>query len=182
MRIVGQFTFFEGECYHEKNISAEQDEKKADLRFHGPFQDQERSGHPAPQKSQGKKEISSLAFPKECRITKRPHFLECYDRGRRYFSANFILIVLERPDNECVWRLGLAVSKKVGKAVRRNRIKRVVREFFRLHQDLISLSLDFVVIPKKAIDVGRLDLAQVQRELTPLLRKIHARARSARPE
>lgn len=182
MRIVGQFTFFEGECYHEKNISAEQDEKTENLWFSGSFQDQKRPGHPASQKSEGKKEISSLAFAKECRITKRPHFLECYDRGRRYFSANFILIVLERMENERSWRLGLAVSKKVGKAVRRNRIKRLIREFFRLHQDRISLPLDFVVIPKKAINADSLDFAQVERELAPLLRKIHARTRPVRPE
>ncbi len=177
MRLVEQFTFFEGECYYEKNISAEQDKKTEDLRFPGPFQDQKRTGYPAPQKSERKKAISSVAFPREFRITKRPHFLECYDRGRRYFSANFILIVLKRAENESSWRLGLAVSKKVGKAVRRNRIKRLVREFFRLHQERISLPLDMVVIPKKAIDVNRLDFAQVQSELTPLLRKIHARTR-----
>ena len=88
MRIVGQFTFFEGECYYEKNISAEQDKKTENLWFSGSFQDQEWPGHPAPQKSEGKKEISSLAFPKECRITKRPHFLECYDRGPKQLAGS----------------------------------------------------------------------------------------------
>ncbi len=46
-------------------------------------------------------------------------------------------------------RLGIAVSKKVGKAVARNRMKRVVREVFRKNRASFPRACDIVVIPKK---------------------------------
>jgi len=82
----------------------------------------------APQKSKGKKKISRLAYPPSYRLKRRPQFCSCYDRGRRFFSKSFTLFVLEREDAGLSWRLGLTVSRKIGKSVRRNRVKRLVRE------------------------------------------------------
>ena len=71
-----------------------------------------------------------------------------------------------------LWRLGLAVSRKLGGAVRRNRIKRLVREFFRLHGPELTLPLDVVVVPKRHVDTRSLDLDAVAADLGPLLAKI----------
>jgi ribonuclease P protein component len=70
------------------------------------------------------------------------------------------------------WRLGLAVSRKLGGAVRRNRIKRLVREFFRLHGPEMTLPLDVVVVPKRHVDARSLDLDVVAADLGPLLARI----------
>ncbi len=75
--------------------------------------------------------------------------------------------MLKREENAS-WRLGLAVSKKVGIAVQRNRIKRVVREFFRLHQDALFTGYDYVVIPKRNVNAPNLTYAQVDAELGAL--------------
>ena len=79
-----------------------------------------------------------------------------------------------RPQGPGLIRLGLAVSRKMGRAAVRNRIKRVVREFFRLHQDRISGPLDIVLVPKRSLDIEGLTLAVATLELAPLLPKLAA--------
>jgi len=71
--------------------------------------------------------------------------------------------------------LGLVVSRKVGHAVVRNRVKRVVREYFRLHQNEFDLPLDMAIVPKRKLDPRQLDLALADKEFTPLLSLIRER-------
>ena len=110
---------------------------------------------------------------------RRSDFLNCYDVGQRSFSRNFVCFVAydrARPDQ---WRLGLAVTRKSGNAVWRNRIKRVVREFFRLRQRDIPQGLDIVVVPKRSLDPRKLTLAGLTREFLPLMRTWRPRADGA---
>jgi len=59
-----------------------------------------------------------------------------------------------RPNNENASRLGITVTKRIGNAVTRNRIKRIVREYFRLNQKAAQPHLDVNVIAKKyTVDV-----------------------------
>ncbi|MCK9239429.1 MAG: ribonuclease P protein component [Desulfocurvus sp.] len=102
----------------------------------------------------------------------RSQFLACYDRGRKYFSRRFILFALHDATPGAHWRLGVAVSRKLGPAVSRNRIKRLLREFFRLHQLSLPAGVDFVVVPKRHVDAGTLGLADVERELADLVAKV----------
>lgn len=67
-----------------------------------------------------------------------------------------------------VWRLGLAVTKKTGCAVIRNRVKRVVREFFRRNQAFIRDGFDLVIVPKRTLQPKDLTYAVAEQELTPL--------------
>lgn len=59
----------------------------------------------------------------------------------------------------------MAVSRKLGSATRRNRIKRLVREYFRLHQESLPPGWDFVVVPKRHVDAKRLTLGVLEEEL-----------------
>ena len=121
----------------------------------------------------------AFSFPRAHRLVRRADFLICYDSGRRFFSRNFVVFavyVRERPGQ---WRLGLAVTRKSGNAVWRNRIKRVVREFFRLHRRDMPQGLDLVVVPKRSLDPRKLTLAGLTRELLPLVRAWRMRADGA---
>ncbi len=113
------------------------------------------------------------AFSKLNRLLKRPEFLRCYSAGKRCFTSSFIVFVL--PTEAAAWRLGLAVSRKVGGAVQRNRIKRLLREFFRLHQHLLPRGVELVVVPKKGIRPDDLTYRDVERELLSLLTGLFGR-------
>ncbi len=83
------------------------------------------------------------------------------------------------PDN-LDWRVGMAVTKKIGKAVVRNRVKRVLRECFRLNQALIPPALDLVIVPKRHLRPERLTLPSATLEILPLLESIREAAFSFR--
>ena len=108
------------------------------------------------------------SYPKEARVRRRPEFNACYERGRRLHSPHFLLFWLPGADDRA--RTGMAVSRKVGDAVTRNRLKRLLREFFRLHARALP-SGDVVAVAKRHAGAARLDLAAVTGELLPLLER-----------
>ena len=75
--------------------------------------------------------------------------------------------VLARPNAQEVSRLGLSVGRKLGGAVRRNRIKRLFREAFRLNKDVLAVPCDFVVIPRR--DLGDVSLGDIEQGFRKIL-------------
>jgi len=105
------------------------------------------------------------SFRKSERILKKKDFSAAYDKGKRLSSANFIVFL--HPNESGIPRLGVTVSKKVGEAVKRNRIKRLLREFFRLNKDRLPPGQDVVIVARKDTSTKKYD--EVRRELETLL-------------
>ena len=108
----------------------------------------------------------SLTWPRERRITRRAEYTACNDGGERRYTKYFVVFARSSEDLGN-GRLGLAVTKKCGNAVERNRIKRVLRAFFRLHQHEMPC-MDIVVTPKKHLRADKFCLALAESELLPL--------------
>ncbi|MFP4629601.1 MAG: ribonuclease P protein component [Desulfohalobiaceae bacterium] len=115
---------------------------------------------------------TTFTFPRSRRLTQRQEYLACYRRGKKYHSRNFILFVLPANKPGRGFRLGIAASKKVGGAVTRNRIKRLVREYFRLKQGSLDPDLDIAVVAKKGVRVEDLDYWLVKQDLDQALERI----------
>jgi ribonuclease P protein component len=93
--------------------------------------------------------MESQTFGRNERIRKRQDYLRIYGQGVRITSKRFTIITLANQSG--IRRLGMTVSKKTGNAVQRNRIKRILREFFRLNKSRLPASQDIVIIAKKGI-------------------------------
>jgi ribonuclease P protein component len=160
---------FAKERGHEEDISAQQDTAQTRARLPGADEHGGGARHSSPQTRQRAEKINRLGFSPEHRLRRRPDFVHCYTGGRRFFSRNFVLFVIARPDAALPWRLGLAVTRKTGSAVWRNRVRRLLRECIRLLRPGVRSGFDVVVVPRRGLDPRRLTLEGVRAEIFPLL-------------
>lgn len=118
---------------------------------------------------EGYRLLGVYSFSKADRILKRPEFINLAKYGKKIQNRHFILFFGQ--SNLGRSRIGLTVSRKVGKAVRRNRIKRLTREYFRLNRYELNGFWDISVIAKKsAADLGN---NQVISSLAQIFERIH---------
>jgi len=89
---------------------------------------------------------ADTGFPRERRIRRSVEFRELGRRGRRRSSACFALLTAHGQAGQA--RLGVTVSRRVGNAVVRNRVKRRIREWFRADTAARASGLDLVVIAR----------------------------------
>lgn len=86
-------------------------------------------------------------LPKVHRIRKTAEYSRIYKKGEKYYSPFFVLFVNHKPPQPLVYTLpkfGIVASKKVGKAVQRNKAKRWIREVIK---DLLpNLKQDFEAV------------------------------------
>lgn len=75
-------------------------------------------------------------------------FQKVYREGSSFANRYLVLYVLENQTGRN--RLGISVSKKVGNSVVRHRITRLIRESYRLQEDMFNSGLDMVVIARKS--------------------------------
>lgn len=97
---------------------------------------------------------NSNAFPRNNRLLSTRDYGFCFKNSRKLYSQHFVIFYCK--NNLSIPRLGLAISKKQLKhAVDRNRIKRIIRESFRLHKkDLTPFDIT-VVLSKEARKASR---------------------------
>ena len=94
--------------------------------------------------------MPGYGFPRKLRLTEAAQFTAVFKTATRKVSGRYFLILARENQLEHA-RLGLVVGKKnVPKAIRRNRLKRLLRNSFRLNQDLLA-GLDIVILARSDI-------------------------------
>jgi ribonuclease P protein component len=108
--------------------------------------------------------LGGFSFRKHERIRKRPEFVCLSRTGKKIQNREFIIVFSANRLHYS--RIGITVTKRAGRAVRRNRIKRLVREFFRRHRHRLKGSWDINVIAKR--EAAELDSKNVFTSLEDL--------------
>lgn len=85
------------------------------------------------------------------KLTKGYEYREVYKKGRSFANKDLVIYVLKR--NDSLKRMGISINKKIGNAVRRNRLKRIIKEVFRLNKNFLESGLDLVFIVRRGISV-----------------------------
>lgn len=115
--------------------------------------------------------LKKFSFKKEDKILKRREFLRLQRCGKKIQDSNFIVIYSDGKFHKN--RIGITVSRKTGNAVKRNKIKRLIREHFRMNRDKIAECMDINVIAKKR--AGEISADMVFKSLEGIFKKIPRR-------
>jgi ribonuclease P protein component len=118
-----------------------------------------------------------FTFPARLRIKHTADFARAYREGSR--ARGSVLVVVARPNGLDHPRVGLSVGRAIWRgAVQRNRLKRILREAFRLEQRELPAGFDLVLIP--AAPRIEPDLASARSELVRLAKQAARRAEERR--
>lgn len=152
--------------YAKENLSTEQSSSCEETRLSRADGDQERSRRIEAPPLQGTQEINGstllkFTLPKDCRLQKRRDFLRVYAEGRRFEGRLMHAFVLPVASDK--HKIGITASKKaIGKAVDRNRAKRLLRESFRLSRaelDELENKYEWVINARRGLLKVKLDAA-----------------------
>lgn len=121
--------------------------------------------------------MADYSFPKKTRLLTAAEYKAVFTNAKFKVSCRYFLILAIK-NNWLHPRLGLVIAKKnVAKAVQRNRVKRMIREYFRLHGEQVS-GLDLVVLARK--DVDTLESGQISERLGALWKDLGAKVELTR--
>jgi len=119
--------------------------------------------------------LRSEALPRQRRLAKRPQFVRVYETGRKQFSRYAVLFFAGNDQQNS--RIGITVTRKVGKANIRNRLKRWTREVYRRQREPLGLdahALDIVVnIKPGAVQAS---FEEFSRDFTRVLERVATEA------
>jgi ribonuclease P protein component len=116
-----------------------------------------------------------FAFPRKYRVRRQNDFDRI--RRRNVHAADQVLVVLACENGRAHPRLGLAVSRRVGNAVVRNRWKRWIREAFRQQKAGLPAGVDLLVRPRRGA-AG--DYRAIERSLRRLAGRVEGKLRRTR--
>ena len=104
---------------------------------------------------------------KRQRIKKDNEFQKVFKEGKSFANRQFIVYRYKKEGQE-QFRIGLSVSKKVGNAVTRNRIKRYIRQAFLEMKDELQNDVDYVIIARH--QAAKIDVHETKKSLQHVLR------------
>ncbi|MNJ46610.1 Ribonuclease P protein component [compost metagenome] len=112
--------------------------------------------------------IKEIVVHKKLRLRNRADFSRVYRFGKSFANRQLVVYWSNKPDIER-FRLGVSASKKIGNAVVRNRMRRMIKEIVRLHEAKIRDHVDIIFIVRKGA-VG-MEYQELEKSVLHALRK-----------
>ena len=103
-------------------------------------------------------------------LKKNYEFKRVFTKGK-YYGGNHIEAFVQTHDL-AMNLLGIAISKKVGKAVQRNKIKRLIKENYRLLEEELHIGYSIVFLWKKKSSIENASFDNIRRDMENILRRI----------
>ena len=104
-------------------------------------------------------------------LKKNYEFKNILTKGKKY-TGNYIDIYVKK-NNLCENKLGIAVSSKATNSVNRNRIKRLIRENYRIIEEKIDIGNSFVILWKKNKNIEEANFFNIKQDFFKILDKIN---------
>jgi ribonuclease P protein component len=174
---ISKAVYFE-DLSHEAHLSTEQPCARSSSRFPSAYVHSRRTQYPERSPcARSQKTVGLIVTDMADRATrgytvmqKRSDFLAA-NRGKRYATSGFVLLVFDRRDDDPAKRLGITITKKVGNAVIRNRMRRRFRALaMELLSDMGKPGADHVLIGRDG-GIER-DFAALRADITKALGKL----------
>ena len=116
----------------------------------------------------------SPRFTGRARLRKHGDFEKVYRTGRRLMSAHMTVLFLPRDSDTAPARIGFTITRMMGNAVERNRMRRRLREAARLNLAVVGNAVDVVIQPKKS--ARTMEFASLCREVARAFERIRSAA------
>jgi ribonuclease P protein component len=104
---------------------------------------------------------------KRQRVKKNEDFQKVFKKGKSFANRQFVVYCLQK-EGQVEFRIGLSVSKKIGKAVTRVQVKRYIRQAFLELKDQLKQEMDYVIIAR--IPAATLDFHETKKSLEHVLK------------
>lgn len=101
-------------------------------------------------------------------LNKNYEFIRVYKRGKFFVGKYIVLYVLPNKYKEN--RLGIAISKKYGKSVKRNRLRRIIKENYRMYEDYLKDGYDIVITARNFTSAPEFSI--IKKEMKFLMKKL----------
>lgn len=159
----------------EKNISTEQHFPEKNTRVQAAHENKVRPTGSEKKAGQGQEEplrltghLKDPGFPKAMHLRSRQDYLRVQKTGRAKRGQLLILIALENglPSS----RFGLTVSGRLGNAVKRNKVRRRIREIQRINRHVIKPGYDIIAVAR--IQAGPADFSEIEKEFLVLAKDL----------
>lgn len=101
-------------------------------------------------------------------IKKNKDFLRLYKKGNFFVAKYLVLYVMNNKSN--VNRLGITASKKFGGSVKRNRVRRLIKESYRYYESQLKEGFDLVFVARSCEELPT--FSEIKKEMKYLLKKL----------